>query len=371
MLRSLRRQFSSYRPGPYSSMMDMGGVPQVKVSVSIDYGKKNKVQAIALDFNLITRAVDEASRATTVSNNATGANTPSLSTKPLGSERIMPNVELIQDIASLLNVHMGEDTLSKKPDENDVTDLADFLSKVPDDDRESSGTSLDSNIDGKIKSKSDKQINAGQKNSFLFDVRSKYASKLEKWGGSISSLDRQKEENSVNRGDAAMHLAARAIASSNQVTSTGPARWLAASGTSKLLAFLTSRSMKIALLPIPQANTTESVNEAMTELTHQLPQVRFHLLVPRAESADVAIKKVQNHMAKEHTILPIHTLVVSDRDDYLREGREKGFYTCRVRPANARRGNVSTHFTTESIADVEDVINELNGLSMNSILTRS
>ena len=77
MTRLLPRKFSSYRPGQYSRMMDMGGVPHTKSSIKLNFGQKNKIQAIALDFNLITRAVDEArSEGVTVgsSSNATTSN---------------------------------------------------------------------------------------------------------------------------------------------------------------------------------------------------------------------------------------------------------------------------------------------------------
>jgi hypothetical protein len=142
--------------------------------------------------------------------------------------------------------------------------------------------------------------------------------------------------------------------------------------------------MKIALLPIPRSQektvteeeeaTSNSTSKAMEELSHQLPQIQFHLLIKTSngkDSANLIVRQVQDAMSKDHGILPINTLIVSDRDDYLREGRDMGFYTCRIRPKNLRRGNVTTNFTTETIAEVEDVINELNGLSMNSVLTGS
>ena len=45
-----------------------------------------------------------------------------------------------------------------------------------------------------------------------------------------------------------------------------------------------------------------------------------------------------------------------------------GAFTCRVRPPNAARGNISSHYVVETIEEVEDKINELNGISFNAVL---
>lgn len=415
MIRSLPRKFASYRPGQYSRMMDMGGAPQAKSSVKLDFGQKNKVQAIALDFNLITRAVEEASsKGTTVGSSSvlgsttkTNIDSGGRNSSPKASSSIfergsavMPNVGLIQDIANLLNVNMGgeEETNNKKnTSDPDEATLATLFSKTSNDGDESTSTAVTSKTSSSTTTTPNKPTMSNipnQQHPFLSDIRSKYASKLEKKiDGGVSSLDRHQEDKLSSRGDAAFHLAARAIATNKNnpgstTSTTGPARWLAASGTSKLLSFLSSRSMKIALLPIPrsehagpnvsalstlvQDSSSSSSSRAMEDLTQQLPQVQFHLLIKTndgIDSANVIVRQVQDTMSKDHGILPMSTLLVSDRDDYLREGRDMGFYTCRIRPKNVRRGNVTTNFTTETIAEVEDVINELNGLSMNSVLT--
>jgi hypothetical protein len=405
MIRCLPRQFSSYRPGQYSRMMDMGGVPQTKSSVKLNFGQKNKIQAIALDFNLITRAVDEArSEGVTVGSSSTkkpnhttsDATRPSSSTTSVfgKSSAVIPNVGFVQDIANLLKVKMGEEEPHKmmNNDEPDEATLARLFSKTSNDEEKQNTNSDRSESTSSLPTakKPSTTTTATSKllSSAMTDIRSKYASKLqEKIDGGALSLDRQKEERLLNRGDASLHLAARAIATNknnpNNATA-GPTRWLAASGTSKLLSFISSRSMKIALLPIPRSQektvteeeeaTSNSTSKAMEELSHQLPQIQFHLLIKTSngkDSANLIVRQVQDAMSKDHGILPINTLIVSDRDDYLREGRDMGFYTCRIRPKNLRRGNVTTNFTTETIAEVEDVINELNGLSMNSVLTGS
>jgi hypothetical protein len=396
-------------------MMDMGGVPQTKSSIKLNFGQKNKIQAIALDFNLITRAVGEArsegvtvgstSNATT-SKPGTSSDAPWLSSSATSffgkSSGVMPNVGLVQDIANLLKVKIGEEETSKMTsvDEPDEATLARLFSKSSYDDDKMTISTDSSESESTSSSNIKKPPLIATTTSKLLpsaitDIRSKYASKLQKKiDGGASSLDRQKEEKLLNRGDASLHLAARAIATNKNNpnnTTSGPTRWLAASGTSKLLSFISSRSMKIALLPIPRSQhsdsaqtvakeeddeeeTSNNTGKAMEELSHQLPHVQFHLLIKSGDGKDLAnviVRQVQDAMSQDHGILPINTLIVSDRDDYLREGRDMGFYTCRIRPKNLRRGNVTTNFTTETIAEVEDVINELNGLSMNYVLTGS
>jgi hypothetical protein len=299
-------------------------------------------------------------------------------------------------------VKIGEEETSKMTsvDEPDEATLARLFSKSSNDDDKMTISTDSSESESTSSSNIKKPPLIATTTSKLLpsaitDIRSKYASKLQKKiDGGASSLDRQKEEKLLNRGDASLHLAARAIATNKNNpnnTTSGPTRWLAASGTSKLLSFISSRSMKIALLPIPRSQhsdsaqtvakeeddeeeTSNNTGKAMEELSHQLPHVQFHLLIKSGDGKDLAnviVRQVQDAMSQDHGILPINTLIVSDRDDYLREGRDMGFYTCRIRPKNLRRGNVTTNFTTETIAEVEDVINELNGLSMNYVLTGS
>ena len=373
-------------------MLDMGGVPpnHDKSSLQLNHGQNNKLQAIAIDFNLITRSAEDAKKKESAaqeretSSFAIVHSSTSLSSA-IGN--VKPNVGLIQDIADLLNVEMGGTSTKKKKsmddDDGDVVDSAALLAKPSDEDKSSA---YDKEIAHESQDQSVTTTSATAKHKPLklppsmSDIRSKYASKVQqKLDGGVSTLERQKEETSPTRGDGATHLAARVIAAKHRAVA-GPAKWLATSGTAKLLQYMSSRSMKIALLPIPNSplasstssssSSADQVGKAMEELTHQLSQVRFHLLLKDGfdKSAATIVKQVRDQMALDN-IQPIHTLVVSDRDDYLREARDLGMYTCRIRPKNARRGNVTTNFNVETIAEVEEVINGVNGLSFNSVFS--
>ena len=204
----------------------------------------------------------------------------------------------------------------------------------------------------------------------MSDPRAKYADKLrKKLDGGLAGVENMKaqQEDALKRGDAAGHLAARKIASSQPV-GTG-SKWLAATGTGNLLVYLTNRSMKIALLPIPQNADKESNDAAarrMDDLEQQLPQVRFDLLV---KDGHLSPGDILGNIQDKTDVTSGSILVVSDRDDYLREAKERGYYTCRIRPKNAPRGNVTTNYTVSEIKEVEDVCNELNGISFNTVFS--
>jgi len=113
----------------------------------------------------------------------------------------------------------------------------------------------------------------------------------------------------------------------------------------------------------------------MEDLTRQLPNVKFDLLLEGSRHAgvtndDVAkeiLKKVTDELGSE----PISTLVISDRDGYLRSARDIGMFTCRVRRKNAPRGNVTTNYNAEDVSEVEEVVNDLNGISYNAVFSNS
>ena len=73
---------------------------------------------------------------------------------------------------------------------------------------------------------------------------------------------------------------------------------------------------------------------------------------------------------KFETIHPNRVLIVSDRDEYMREARDIGMMICRLQQKNARRGNITPHYSVETLGEVQGVVDEINGLSFNSILNR-
>lgn len=341
--------------GRFSSMLEMGGVASANVDTSVDVGKNNKVQAVALDFDLITRAIDKSKL-----DDGTSNSQPIIQKNGVAiSNSVFPDVEkVVRDMAKLLNVKIGGDGSGQKEtkrskDEDDLSLLT--------------GASSSSNNDGNNKTVS-------TFNPSTIDIRTKYAAKLRsKVEGGLAGVElaNTKKEEALKHGDAAGHMVARSIAASQTVSKSG-SKWMASTGTGTLCSFLSNRSMKIALVPLPSISSPEErqrMKNSMEQLAKQLPQVKFSVLGlddsdhTKSENAGEILKYVTAKMEAR----PISTIVVSDRDDYLGSAKDLGMFTCRVRKANAPRGNVTTSYTVEDIKEVQDVVNDLNGISYNTV----
>ncbi|KAL3804418.1 hypothetical protein HJC23_011346 [Cyclotella cryptica] len=372
------------RPGRFSSMLDMGGMATANANTRIDVGKNNKVRAVALDFHLITRSIEQRRREAEdrmESAAREGDQSDSSKLKPLAD--VQPDITLVEKMANLLNIKLGDSSpvglrQSNAQQNNDsIQDL--------------SSTLLGTNSD--TEKKATPQPLSSVSSPHL-DIRSKYASKLRnKIDGGVAGIDlmNYEKEEAMRRGDASSHLAAKTLLSSHADDAaavgsgnTSSSRWLATTGVGKLLSFLTSRSMQIVLLPIPSTpNNPQTDGDAertlmeMNSLTKQLPHVHFDLLVSdgrrrggKANADNDAAQDILQYALSKLEISPIQYVVVSDRDDYLRAARESSMFTCRVRPKNVRRGEVTASYNVEDVGGVEGVINEINGISFNSSLKR-
>jgi len=204
----------------------------------------------------------------------------------------------------------------------------------------------------------------------------------------VAGIDLMNYERSeqLKRGDASFHLGVKANISNHDARNANPSssRWLATTGVGQLLSFLTNRSMQIVLLPVPstptkpQTDTDLELNSTeMNNLKKQLPHVQFDLCIydgrrrgEPSQANENAAHDILEYVTSEIDIPPLQYAVVSDRDDYLRDARERGMFTIRVRPKNTRRGDVTASYSVEDVSGVEEVINEINGISFNSALKR-
>jgi hypothetical protein len=374
MIRSIPSRVLQFPRGRYSSMMDMGGMGTAKTDTKLDTGKNNKVRAIALDFDLITRSVD-AQRSLEEKKAQQGlGDKPSSSKTPALSKSIEPsNINIFQDIANLLNVKLGDNDIGQKKKQND--DDNDDLSRLIGNSKSSEeGT----------KEEKDKE-SSPQMNIPTMDIRAKYAKKLRsKMDGGIQGIDLAKtqKEEALKRGDAASgHFEARSLAAANSVTTSG-SKWLALTGTGALLTYLNSRSMKIILMPQPGFSDSDVATERarveqdrMISFAKQLPNIKFDLMIKglsgNVSSSSPSESIILDKIISELSVPQISTLVVSDRDDYLRSARDKGMFTCRVRQKNQPRGNVTTNYNVEDLSEVEEVLNEVNGISFNTVFSKA
>lgn len=340
-------------------MLDMGGVSSTDVSTKLDTGKNHKIRAIALDFNVITRSAEsQRKEIDAITHASTGRTSGHIrndtTSKSTFKESVQPNVGIVQNIADLLGVNLGKQG-------GEIDDLSRLTGK---------GEGI---LTTTLKKKDARE-------NLTSDVRIKYAKKLRsRVEGGLAGVElaNSRREEALKKGDAPGHLVARSIAAS-QIVSTSGSMWLAKTGTGTLLTFLNQRSMKILLLPSPTLTDTrekEEEGERMNNFTKQLPGIKFDLLVKGLEDNNQPIVKstdaILGHALASTVVPPGSTLVVSDRDDYLLAAKSRGMFTCRVRRKNTPRGNVTTSYSVTDIGDIEDIVNEVNGISFNTVLSRS
>ena len=330
--------------GSYSRMLDMGGAPSSmndKNATRINASKNCKLQAVCFDFEVLTKYTPKEQPTVPSSSGTSATKTPIL------GEDIKPNVNVIQEVASLLNVDLGGMSAKKKKNEpaDDLSLLVDPQKSPPKPTKSSSSS--------------------GKNNSFA-DIRSKYADKLTKRGvqGGLAEVELAKYqvEETLRRGDASGHLAARKIAAANPVSRQRS--WMALTGTGAVLQYLTQRSIQIALLPRPSETLNQDEGEYMEDFKRQLNDVDFgHLLKDGRPGAEALVQSVLQKLNLDPTVV----LFVSDRDAYLKAAKGANFMTCRILPPNSRRGNISAHFTVPDIPAVQGVVDEVNGISFTAI----
>lgn len=312
-------------------MIDMGGKPSGSTDNSfirtVNASKNSKLQAVAFDFEALTKSIEE-SKDEMLQKSSSNGTTTSAKIGALPST-IQPDMEQIQQVASLLNV------------------------EVP-----STSSSLNS----------EKPKFEMKKSEPHEDIRAKYAKKLQ---GGLAGIELAKSqvEETLTKGDAAGHLAAKKLAL--QTKGATPTAWMAMTGTGKLLSYLTHRSIKIALLPNPKADALQKDNEqqAMETLNQQLKGVVIDCIV-RIDHHTELPKTLEKNLLDPLNVHPNSILVVTDRDDLLKAAKHLDMLTCRLQKPNTRRGNISAHFNAPSVPDVQEVVNEVNGVSFNAVLNR-
>eukprot|EP00934_Nitzschia_sp_Nitz4_P002597 Nitzschia sp. Nitz4//scaffold334_size18717//8732//9679//NITZ4_008762-RA/size18717-processed-gene-0.11-mRNA-1//1//CDS//3329548251//2587//frame0 len=315
-------------------MLDMGGMPSAgndnTLIRTVNASKNSKLQAVAFDFELLTKSFDQAKQEETQK-----APTTQTSASNVSASSVAPDLDAVQQVASLLNVDMdtGREDASPPPAAAAAAKKAAATSSPP-----------------------------GQ------DIRAKYAAKL-KGGLAGIELAKSQVEAALQGGDAAGHLAARQMAIND--TAASPSKWMALTGTGKLLSYLTHRSIHIALLPssLKKPESQEQEQKYMNDFPRQLKGAIIETVLSPDDGKDTE-DLLRRGLVEHWNINPNHILVVSDKDDYLKAAKDLGMLTCRFRPNKGRRGNITAHYNTATIPDVQEVVNEINGISFNAVLNR-
>jgi hypothetical protein len=355
-----------------SRMLDLGGAPssstERNVARTVNASKNCKLQAVVFDLATLTRSIDDAPPSTAEAEAAATPATAAESHPAIAPAAApLPDTSKIESIANLLNVKLGGSSSS-------------------DERRVGSSASRDdlTLLTGERAPPAATPTAASTGTGSGGDVYAKYASKLSSKGvGSVASvqLARQQADDSLKRGDAAGHWAARKMAAAPTTAAGGSSsaaatKWMARTGTGRLLQYLTQRSIRIALIPSKPDVKSTSEGTDMTALQRQLHDVVFDALVPPDPEARSTADDILSHAFRllgrdggsAQPQNPSMALLVSSREDYLREAKERGWMTCRVRPKNAPRGNVSTNYMVESVPDVRQVVDEINGISYSAVL---
>jgi hypothetical protein len=346
-----------------SRMLDLGGAPSgstdQSASRTVNASKNCRLQVVAFDVHTLTRSLEQAA----ASSEGPPAPAPAEAERNEGFGRppVLPDATKVQTIASILGVSLGgtasDSTGESRARGRGPSKLEDDLSPLTG--GEESGSPA-----------------AGS------DIRSKYAAKLSQRGaGGVEGvrLARQQAEDQLKRGDAAGHWAARKLVASSEAppaSGGGATKWMAQTGTGRLLQYLTRRSLKIALVPSRPDRPEEESAEGgdMLALQRQLQKdVVFDALVrpdPGSHpTPDDALRRALAALGRGSQQPPSSAMLVSSREEHLRAAKEEGWVTCRVRPKNAPRGNVSTHYTVEAVPDVRQVVDEINGISYSAVMS--
>jgi len=342
----------------YSRMLDMGGAPSANSDETllrtVNASKNSRLQAVAFDFQTLININDGKKN---VNNEVALDQMPEdLYTEqgPQKHRELAPativDVDRVKKVASLLNVDLGSSpngtpSASKQPK---------------------------SALESKLK---DHDPSAN-------DIRMKYASKL-KGGLAGIELAKSQVEETPTPGDAAGHLAARKIAIMEGAanipngTNNAATRWLPSLAATQLLTLLTHRSISIVLLPTLDTKTTKQTEvedePRMEDFKAQLKNVIINNIIPKFDddnSNDEIKNAIRTGILNELDVDPNKVLVVSNRDQYLRVARDLGMNICRLQPKNARRGSITAHYTVSTVREVQDVVNEINGISFNTVLNR-
>jgi len=311
--------------GTFSRMLDMGGAPPADAGLlrAKDVSKNSRLQAVAFDFSLLTRSMD-LDQAQGQAQNAPTIDRPGK--KLQAGQEVQPEMQRIQEVSSVLNVPIS--TQKSQP----------------------------------AQQQSDQKVQHQ-------DIRSKYASKIK---GGLAGLELAKSQvqETLQAGDAPGHLATRQAAV--RQTAVSPTKWMALTGTGQLLSYLTHRSIRIALLPGALSldlQHQEQEQQSMQHFASQLNEVVVDCtLSPTAETGLEDLLTID--LLQELDLTANKVLLVSSKDVWLKAARDLGMITCRLRPPNARRGNITTHYATETIPQVQNIVNEINGISFNAILNR-
>ena len=357
--------------------------------------KNNKVRAILFDFNLVSiqGAHDPIARKNEIQAMKGFNTTNSEPTKTTTTNGLAEDFSsFVAKHAALLNVKLGSEMKPNVP----ASESKDDLSKLIGSQEQLFNSQIENIKDEEMKASAVDGVQAFKNNEKLkkknqidgeVDVRNKYAQALKKKGLGLAGIERinlDKTEQ-LSKGDSSVHMNARQMALQRDEDKLygddGDLRWMVANGVAALCHYLASRGMKMGIITSPKELEEEKVRADMMRFTKQLETFEFHHIGnnPYAMNDNLSVQNKEEIILKSAfdsflsedpnftSVEPKHILVCTSSDSIIKSSRDAGYFTCRIRAPNAIRGEITANYVVETLEQVEDIVNEINGISFTSV----
>lgn len=203
-------------------------------------------------------------------------------------------------------------------------------------------------------------------------VVSKYGDKLRKrlGGAPHNSSGQSAQDRRATGGDAQLLKAAKKAA---QQQEEGGGRWLLVEGMGNILDYTSLRTIPLCCFPL-FSHTTALLTTFLSQV-HETPwfyvgsvvgTVVPPVPVPANKDGSPLLAQFVEMEAKfsSNGIPPKQILVVSSNESFLSLSKSRGFLTCRYRPLDSLYGQVSTDMVASNALEIQDCLEELNGVAL-------
>ena len=184
-------------------------------------------------------------------------------------------------------------------------------------------------------------------------IQTKYMNKIRKRIGDKSIVD---ATSPIKETDAKLLNIAKTIPTPNETKK--PLRWLLQVGMGDVLDYSSFRSINVAVL-----NTKKASFNLIDQLAGQITNINFYKI---NKTNDDKLKLIDKFSLMEENlkIIQKECLLISSNEEIIASAKERGYYTCRYRSSDSLYGQQSTDFQATSAIEVQDCIEELNGIGM-------
>ena len=152
------------------------------------------------------------------------------------------------------------------------------------------------------------------------------------------------------------------ISEGSQASNGGAsASWSLNRGAAPLMKYLANRGMRCGLLMPP----TDTVSEPLLASFHEQldTQLDDSLTLSREAVHTFPDPGRLLQLLHAHGLQPASVMLLTTQESTLRAAREAGCFSSLFLPRNARRPNVRADFTVSDLFKVQDVVEQLNGIS--------